>query len=116
MLAYKTAYLKAHYPVAFMAAMLNSELSSSDSVAKHVKECRAMGIEVVPPDLNESDWWFTVVGGTIRFGLGGVKGLGEGAVEELLAARRRAGRFRSLAHAADRGRRPPGPPQGLRSV
>jgi DNA polymerase III subunit alpha len=100
MLAYKTAYLKAHYPVAFMAAMLNSELSSSDSVAKHVKECRAMGIEVVPPDVNESDWQFTVVGDTIRFGLGGVKGLGEGAVEELLTARRSAGRFRSLAHAA----------------
>jgi DNA polymerase-3 subunit alpha len=100
LLAYKTAYLKVHHPVAFMAAMLNSELSSSDAVARHVKECRAMGIEVLPPDVNESDWWFTVVGGRIRFGLGGVKGLGEGAVEELLAARRRAGRFRGLTHLA----------------
>ena len=100
LLAYRTAYLKVHYPVAFMAAMLNSELSTSDSIAKYIKECRAMGIEVAPPDLNESDWWFTVVGDAIRFGLGGIKGLGEGAVEELLTARRRVGRCRSLAHAA----------------
>src|SRR5947199_2676525 len=73
MLAYKTAYLKAHYPVAFMAAMLNSELSSSDAIAKYIAECRSnMGIAVLPPDINESDWAFTVVGGAIRFGLGGV--------------------------------------------
>ena len=95
-LAYKTAYLKAHYPVAFMAAMLNSELSSSDSIAKYVRECRKMGIEVLPPDINESDWWFTAVEGRIRFGLGGVKGVGEGAVEEILETRRRVGRFDSL--------------------
>jgi DNA polymerase III subunit alpha len=96
MLAYKTAYLKAHYPVAFMAAMLNSELSSSDSIAKYVRECHKMGLEVLPPDINESDWWFTAVEGRIRFGLGGLKGVGEGAVEEMLAARRRVGRFDSL--------------------
>jgi DNA polymerase-3 subunit alpha len=100
MLAYKTAFLKAHYPFAFMAAMLNSELSSSDSIAKYVAECRNMGIAVLPPDINESDWAFTVVGNAIRFGLGGVKGVGEGAIEEVLAARRRLGRFRSLAHLA----------------
>jgi len=100
MLAYKTAYLKAHYPVAFMAAMLNSELSSSDSIAKYMAECRNMGIAILPPDLNESNYPFTVVGGTIRFGLGGVKGVGEGAIEEVLAARRRVGRFKSLTHFA----------------
>jgi DNA polymerase-3 subunit alpha len=100
MLAYKTAYLKAHHPVAFMAAMLNSELSTSDAIAKYVKECRAMGIEVLPPDSNLSDWPFTVVEERIRFGLGGVKGIGEGAVEEILGARRRVGRFRGLEHLA----------------
>jgi DNA polymerase-3 subunit alpha len=97
MLAYKTAYLKAHYPVAFMAAMLTSEIASTDDVVKYVAECREMGIAVLPPDVNVSEWAFTVEGGAIRFGLGGVKGLGEGAAEALLAARRRVGRFRSLA-------------------
>jgi DNA polymerase-3 subunit alpha len=100
MLAYKTAYLKAHYPVAFMAAMLNSELSSSDSIAKYMAECRNMGIAILPPDLNESNYPFTVVGNTIRFGMGGVKGVGEGAIEEVLAARNRVGRFKSLTHFA----------------
>jgi DNA polymerase-3 subunit alpha len=99
-LAYKTAYLKAHYPVAFMAAMLNSELSSTDAIAKYAGECRNMGIALLPPDINESGWYFTVVGGSIRFGLGAVKGVGEGAIEEVLTARRRVGRFRGLAHLA----------------
>ncbi len=100
MLAYKTAFLKAHYPVAFMTAMLNSELSSSDEIAKYVHECRQMGIEVLQPDINHSDWWFTVVGERVRFGLGAVKGIGEGAVEAILEARRRVGSFQSLAHFA----------------
>ncbi|HEY3566325.1 MAG TPA: DNA polymerase III subunit alpha [Thermoanaerobaculia bacterium] len=99
-LAYKTAYLKAHYPVAFMAAMLNSELNSTDSIAKYAAECRNMGIRLLPPDINESSWYFTVIGDEIRYGLGAVKGVGEGAIEEVLAARRRVGRFRSLAHLA----------------
>ncbi len=98
MLAYKTAYLKAHYPVAFMAAMLNSELSSSDTMARYLAECRSnMGIPVLPPDINESAYFFTVAGNAIRFGLGAVKGVGEGAIESVLAARQ-GGRFRSLAH------------------
>ncbi|MGD2114114.1 MAG: DNA polymerase III subunit alpha [Acidobacteriota bacterium] len=100
MLAYKTAWLKAHHPVAFMAAMLNSELSSSDAVAKYIRECQAMGIDVLAPDVNESGWSFTVVGDTVRFGLGAVKGVGEGAVEAMIAARREVGRFDSLAHFA----------------
>jgi len=96
-LAYKTAYLKVHHPVAFMAAMLTSEISSTDEVVKYVQECREMGIEVLPPDVNESEWAFSVEGDRIRFGLGGVKGLGEAAVEALLEARRRLGGFRSFA-------------------
>ncbi len=100
MLAYKTAYLKAHHPVAFMAAMLNSELSSSDAIAKYIGECRNMGIAVLPPDVNVSHWGFTVDGEAIRYGLGAVKGVGESAIDAVLEARRRAGRFRSLTHFA----------------
>jgi len=100
MLAYKTAYLKAHYPVAFMAAMLSSEIASTDDVVKYVAECREMGIAVLPPDVNVCEWAFTVEGGAIRFGFGGVKGLGETAAEAILSARRRVGRFRSLAQLA----------------
>jgi DNA polymerase-3 subunit alpha len=96
-LAYKTAYLKAHHPVAFMAAMLSSEIASTDEVVKYVQECREMGIPVLPPDVNASEWAFTAEGERIRFGLGGVKGLGEGAVESILEARRRLGGFRSFA-------------------
>ncbi|HLF57249.1 MAG TPA: DNA polymerase III subunit alpha [Thermoanaerobaculia bacterium] len=96
MLAYKTAYLKAHHPVAFMAAMLSSEIASTDDVVKYVAECREMGIPVLPPDVNVSEWAFAVEGRAVRFGLGGVKGLGEGAAESILAARRRVGRFESL--------------------
>jgi DNA polymerase-3 subunit alpha len=100
MLAYKTAYLKTHHPVSFMAAMLTSEMGSKDNVAKYIQECRAMGISVLAPDVNESSWSFTVGGESIRFGLGAVKGVGEAAVESILEARRRVGRFRSLAHFA----------------
>ncbi len=96
MLAYKTAYLKAHHPIAFMAAMLTSEMSSKDNVAKYLRECREMGIEVFPPDVNESNWSFTVIGDQIRFGLGAVKGIGSSAVEAILEARRRAGRFEDV--------------------
>jgi len=96
MLAYKTAYLKAHYPVAFMAAMLTSEMSSKDNVAKYIAGCRDMGISVMPPDINESNWTFTVVGETIRFGLGAVKGIGESAVEAILETRRRVGKFKDF--------------------
>jgi DNA polymerase-3 subunit alpha len=99
-LAYRTAYLKAHYPVAFMAAMLNSELSSSDAIAKYIAECRNMGIALLPVDINESSYFFTVVDNKIRFGMGAVKGVGESAIEAILEARRRLGRFRSLAQVA----------------
>jgi DNA polymerase-3 subunit alpha len=100
MLAYKTAYLKAHHPLAFMAAMLTSEMSSKDNVAKYISECRQMGIPVLPPDINESTWTFTVVADTIRFGLGAVKGIGSSAVEAILEARHRVGRFTDLTQFA----------------
>ncbi len=100
MLAYKTAYLKTHHPVEFMAAMLTSEMSSKDNVAKYIGECGHMGVPVLPPDVNQSNWSFTVVERTIRFGLGAVKGVGESAVEAILGARGRLGRFSSLTEFA----------------
>lgn len=100
-LAYVTAYLKAHYPVDFMAALLTSEAGNTAKVARYINECREMGIAVLPPDVNASDWNFTpdwtLAGGkAIRFGLGAVKNVGPSAVDAILAARKKVGRFRSL--------------------
>jgi DNA polymerase-3 subunit alpha len=96
LLAYQTAWLKAHYPRYFMAAVLSSEMDKTDNVVKFIHECDAMGIRLLPPDVNESNFSFTVVGENIRFGLGAVKGLGEGAIESILKARQELGRFTSL--------------------
>ncbi|MGD0200445.1 MAG: DNA polymerase III subunit alpha [Bryobacteraceae bacterium] len=95
-LAYITAYLKAHYPLDFVAALLTSETGNTAKVVKYISECRDMGIRVLPPDVNSSDWSFTPDGGAIRFGLGAIKSLGQAAVESILGARRDAGPFRSL--------------------
>lgn len=95
-IAYQTAYLKANYPVEFMAALLTSETSDTDKIVKYIEECRTMGIEVLPPDVNESSSDFTVVGDKIRFGLVAVKNVGETAIHSILAARMGEGRFRDL--------------------
>jgi len=96
-LAFQTAYLKAHYPVHFLAALLTSEAErgSTPQVVKYIGECHEMGIQVLPPDINKSEFRFTVEGRDIRFGLAAVKGIGQAAVEELVAARKRAGGFKS---------------------
>lgn len=96
MISYQTAYLKAHYPVEFMAALLSSEMGDTDKVIKNLAECRERGIEVLPPDINESRADFTVVGDKIRFGLAAVKNVGEKAVEVILESREREGGFKSL--------------------
>jgi DNA polymerase III subunit alpha len=101
LVAYRTAYLKAHYPVEFMAALLTFEMGDTDKVSEYMDECRRMGIEVRPPDVNESESDFTVVGEKIRFGLAAVKGIGERAVEAIVAGRQKVGRFRSLFHFCD---------------
>jgi len=95
-IAYQTAYLKANYPVEFMAALLTSETSDTDKIVKYIEECRTMGIQVLPPDVNESSSDFTVVGDKIRFGLVAVKNVGETAIHSILAARTGEGRFRDL--------------------
>jgi DNA polymerase-3 subunit alpha len=96
LLAYQTGFLKANYPVHFMAAVLTNEQANTDKVVRYINECRGMGISVLPPDVNESDVHFTPVGEDIRFGLAAIKGVGEGAVENIIDARNRAGRFRGL--------------------
>jgi DNA polymerase-3 subunit alpha len=95
LVAYQTAYLKAHHPVEFMAALLNSEKDNTDKIIRHIADCRERGIEVLPPDVNESEWDFTVVEGKIRFGLGAVKNIGKKAIDAILEARKE-GRFTSL--------------------
>jgi DNA polymerase-3 subunit alpha len=97
LVAYQTAWLKVHHPRHFMAALMSSEMDKTDSVVKFIHEAGAMGIKVLPPDVNESNMFFTVVGPNIRFGLGAVKGVGESAIESILEARRTVGRFTDLS-------------------
>ncbi len=111
LLSYQTAWLKRHYPAEFMAALLSSVVDKTDDVVKYIAECREMTrhipgredpIEVLPPDVNESGWKFTAVSDTaIRFGMGACRGVGEGAVREILAARADGG-FQSLFELVDR--------------
>jgi DNA polymerase III subunit alpha len=109
-LAYQTAYLKANYPAWFMAALLTSERANTDKMVSYIGECRGMAIRVLPPDVNESDMFFSVTNGNdgkdspqqeaeglnLRFGLAAIKNVGEGAVEAIIAVRKETGRFRSL--------------------
>ncbi|MCL4840758.1 MAG: DNA polymerase III subunit alpha [Bryobacteraceae bacterium] len=95
-LAYLTGYLKAHYPVEFMAALLTSETGNTDKVVKYINECRDLGIQVLPPDVNKSYLSFTPDSGSIRFGLGAVKNVGAGAVEAIVAARKENGPYKTL--------------------
>jgi len=87
LIAYQTAWLKAHYPVEFLAALLTCDMDNTDKVIKNIADCRDQGIEVLPPDINASGLSFKVVGNSMRFGMGAVKGVGSGAVEAILEAR-----------------------------
>ena len=87
-LAFQTAYLKVHYPEEYMAALMSSVMNTKDRVPQYVAEARAMKIEVLPPDVNESGLRFTVVGDTIRFGLSAVKNVGDNCVDSIIAARK----------------------------
>jgi DNA polymerase-3 subunit alpha len=96
-LAFVTAYLKAHYPIDFMAALLTSETGTTAKVVKYINECREMGITILPPDVNHSEFNFTPDGDNqIRFGLGAVKNLGQSAVEAIARARQEDGAFTSI--------------------
>src|SRR6266498_1347575 len=96
LLAYQTAYLKTHYAVEFMAALLTSVTGNTDDVVKYINECREMGIAVEPPDINVSDANFTPHGPAIRFGLAAVKNVGHNAIESIVAARKQLGKFQSI--------------------
>ena len=96
-LSYQTAWLKTHHPAAFMAAVLSSDMDKTDKVVTLIDECDRMELAVEPPDVNESQYMFTVSGPrAIRYGLGAIKGVGQAAVENMLAERETAGRFRDL--------------------
>jgi DNA polymerase-3 subunit alpha len=100
--SYQTAWLKAHYPAEFLAAILSSSIGDTDSVVKFINEAREVGIEVLPPDVNESGYKFTVVGETrVRFGLGAIRNVGRSAIDAILAARV-AGPFTSFFDFCDR--------------
>jgi len=96
LIAYQTAFLKAHFPVEFIAALLTSEMHSIDGVVKYIHECRTHDIEVDPPDVNSGDTIFTVSQGKIQFGLTAVKNVGEGAVEAIAQERQANGPYQSL--------------------
>jgi DNA polymerase-3 subunit alpha len=107
-IAFQTAYLKAYWPIEFMAALLTYEMGDIDKVADYIGECKSIKIDVLPPDINESFTDFTVIyqqehehksdAGLIRFGLAAVKGVGQKAVEQIIAARENVGQFHSLFH------------------
>jgi DNA polymerase-3 subunit alpha len=97
LVAYQTAWLKAHYPAAFMAAVLSADMDSTDKVVRLIDECRQLGIEVRKPDLNVCDYRFTVADArTIRYGLGAIRGVGENAVANLVAERNASGPYRDI--------------------
>jgi len=96
LIAYRTAWLKANFPAEYMAALISSVMSTKDKVPFFVSRCEEMGIEVLPPDVNESGHDFVVIGGNIRFGLEAVKGVGGAAVDAIIAARESGGAFTSI--------------------
>jgi len=96
MIAYQTAYLKRHFPHEYMAALLSSVLGSPEKVAFYMAECRDMGIDLLPPDINESGALFTVSGTDLRYGLVAVKNIGSGFIDEVTAERDKNGIFRSF--------------------
>jgi len=96
LLAYQTAYLKTHYPVEFMAALLTSETGNAEKQVKYINESRGMSIAILPPDVNESDLYFTPVSESIRFGMAAIKNVGENTAKAIREARLSQGRFKSL--------------------
>jgi len=97
LVSYQTLWLKAHYPAAFMAAVLSADMDNTDKVVTLIDECREMKLEVLPPAVNRSEYRFTIAGDrTVVYGIGAIKGVGENAIEAMLDARRADGAFRDL--------------------
>lgn len=96
LVAYQTAFLKAHFPHEFFAALLTAEMENSDKITAYIQDAREHKIEILPPDVNESQWHFSVVDGSIRSGLGVIKGVGQAAIESILDARNFGGAFKNI--------------------
>jgi len=96
LISYQTAYLKTHYSLEFMAALLTSEVSNNDKISLYISECRRLKIEVLPPCVNESDTYFTITQGNLRFGLSAIKNVGDTAINSIKKARQEKGSFTSL--------------------
>lgn len=94
--SYQTAYLKCHYPVEFMAALMTSFMEHTGKITEYIMNCRQMGIEILPPDINEGEYRFTPQDGNIRYGLAAIKGVGRPVIDEIVAERKAAGSYRSL--------------------
>ena len=101
-IAYQTAWFKCYYPREYMAALMTSVLGSSVKISEYISECRAMGIALLPPDINESNDNFTVVPGGIRFGLAAIKNIGRGFIQKVMNEREQGGKFTSLEDFASR--------------
>jgi DNA polymerase-3 subunit alpha len=97
LVSYQTAWLKAHYPAHFMAATISSDMDKTDKVVTFIEECRQMKLKLLPPDVNSGEFQFTVDdAGNVIYGLGAIKGLGEGPVESIISARNSGGPFKNL--------------------
>lgn len=94
--SYQTAYLKCHYPVEFMAALMTSFMEHTGKITEYIMNCRKLGIEILPPDINEGEYRFTPDGKNIRYGLAAIKGVGRSVIDEIVAERERGGAFASL--------------------
>ena len=102
LIAYQTAFLKRYYPAEFFAGLLSTELNNMDKVTNYINDCQNYGVEVLPPDVNESLWLFNVVDGNVRFGMGAVKNVGKAAVEEMVREREEGGLFTSFVDFCER--------------
>ncbi|MBN2159432.1 MAG: DNA polymerase III subunit alpha [Spirochaetes bacterium] len=96
LVAYQTAYLKAHYPLQYMTALLSAQPDRQDDVVQYINDCRSAGIVILPPSVNAGEYDFTIEGKSIRFGLSAIKGVGEKAIESIVEARKSRGSFRNL--------------------
>jgi DNA polymerase-3 subunit alpha len=102
LVSYQSAFFKTKYPAAFMAATMTSEMSDSSRIVTLIEECRRMGIEILPPDVNTSEWKFTIENGAIRYGMGAVRNVGQNAVESIVTARGEGEAFQDLFDLARR--------------
>ena len=96
LISYQTAYLKAHYPLQFFGALITSDMDNTDKVIRYINDAREMGIQILPPDVNESQKDFSISKEALLFGLGAIKNVGSAAIDQIIEIRQELGRFDSL--------------------